>query len=53
MEVKTCTWPISTLLGGGDDGDSDWDVILELPKEVYNYILIEILAWLTQNGILW
>lgn len=34
MEVKICTWPISTLLGGGGEGDSDWDVILELPEEV-------------------
>jgi len=40
MEVKICTWPISTLLGGGggDDGDRDWDVIVELPKKVHKAV---------------
>ena len=30
MEVKICTWPISTLLGGegGGDGDHYWDINL-------------------------
>jgi len=57
VEVKICTWPISTPWGGGggDDGDGSWDVIMELPKQSVqsSYILIEILAWLSQNGILW
>jgi hypothetical protein len=43
MEVTICTWPISTLLGGGggggDDGDCVWDVVQELPKEVYKQLL--------------